>query len=178
MFIRVFTDLVDADLVIKTLTLVTLGAIILAPTSTNKSWQLPFESPHRLIRAYLQPTSDYSAGHRGVDFEVSNAEPLLAPADGIISIAKKIVNRDVLAITHEGGFVTEFEPVCSDWPAGTAVTKGDTIGSACEPDVDYVSHCQNNTCMHFSLRLHGKYLSPLALIGGLNPSRLLPYARG
>jgi murein DD-endopeptidase MepM/ murein hydrolase activator NlpD len=156
---------------ISIFTLATLG-----PAGTI--WQAPFDSPHRLVRPYLQPASDYSAGHRGVDYEVELDEPLFAPADGVIAVSKVIVNRGVLAIKHGAGLVSELEPACSDLSVGASVLKGQVIGWACPAEVDYAQHCPADSCVHFSLRFEGKYLSPLALIGGLNPSRLLPYARG
>jgi murein DD-endopeptidase MepM/ murein hydrolase activator NlpD len=146
--------------------------------STSTSWQVPFDTPHRLVRQYLQPASDYSAGHRGVDYEIESGEPLFATADGVVTVARKIVNRGVLAIKHGAGLVSELEPACSDLPVGSNVHKGELVGWACPPDDDYSQHCPDDLCVHFSLRFEGKYLSPLALIGGLNPSRLLPYARG
>jgi murein DD-endopeptidase MepM/ murein hydrolase activator NlpD len=152
------------------LSLFTLAA--LGPTGA--SWQDPFDSPHRLVRPYLQPASDYSAGHRGVDYEIEIGEPLFAPADGVITVSKVIVNRGVLAIKHGAGLLSELEPACSDVPVGTTVLKGEVIGWACSAADAYTQHCSVDSCLHFSLRLEGKYLSPLALIGGLNPSRLLP----
>ncbi len=153
-----------------------LALVSLEPIDSG--WQIPFDSPHRLARQYLQPNSDYSAGHRGVDYEIETGEILFAPADGVISVSKVIVNRGVIAITHGAGLVSELEPACSDLPAGTMVLKGQEIGWVCTPSDSYQQHCSNELCLHFSLRSEGKYLSPLALIGGLNPSRLLPYARG
>ncbi|MEN9962284.1 MAG: hypothetical protein RIS66_697 [Actinomycetota bacterium] len=144
----------------------------LGPSSSG--WQIPFEMPHRLVRQYLQPASDYSAGHRGVDYEIEPGEPLVAPADGVISVARLIVNRGVLAIKHGTGLVTELEPACSDLDEGTPVRKGDVIGWVCAAGETYSQHCSDDLCVHFSLRSEGMYLSPLALIGGLNPSRLLP----
>jgi murein DD-endopeptidase MepM/ murein hydrolase activator NlpD len=147
-------------------------------TELNAGWQVPFDSPHRLVRQYIQPASDYSSGHRGVDFEVEPGEPLFAPADGVISVSRLIVNRGVLAMKHGAGLVSELEPACSELAVGDIVRKGDKIGWVCPASETYVQHCQDDLCIHFSLRFEGKYLSPLALIGGLNPSRLLPYARG
>jgi murein DD-endopeptidase MepM/ murein hydrolase activator NlpD len=149
-----------------------------AVTEPTLSWQIPFDSPHRLVRQYLQPASDYSAGHRGVDFEIEPGEPIFAPADGVLSVSRVIVNRGVLAIRHGANLVSEVEPACSMLTVGESVRKGDMIGWACEASETYAQHCPDDTCLHFSLRHEGKYLSPLALIGGLNPSRLLPYARG
>lgn len=149
-----------------------------AGPSVGSNWQLPFDTPHRLVRQYLQPASDYSAGHRGVDYEVEPGESLFAPADGVISVARVIVNRGVLAIKHGSGLLTELEPACSELEVGRSVKKGEVIGWACQAGETYSQHCPDDACVHFSLRFEGKYLSPLALIGGLNPSRLLPYARG
>jgi murein DD-endopeptidase MepM/ murein hydrolase activator NlpD len=161
------------------LKLAILSLFTLATLDPNVlGWQAPFDSPHRLVRPYLQPASDYSAGHRGVDYEVEIDEPLFAPADGAITVSKVIVNRGVLAIKHGAGLLSELEPACSALPVGTKVLKGQVIGWACSAADDYTQHCQADSCLHFSLRQEGKYLSPLALIGGLNPSRLLPYARG
>lgn len=141
-------------------------------------WQIPFDTPHRLVREYLQPASDYSSGHRGVDFEIEPGEPIFAPADGVVSVSRVIVNRGVLALKHGVGLVSELEPACSDLGVGVTVRKGEVIGWACQAGETYAQHCPSDACLHFSLRSNGRYLSPLALIGGLNPSRLLPYARG
>ena len=154
------------------------GSVSDSGSSSVESWQTPFDSPHRLVRQYLQPASDYSSGHRGVDYEVEPNEPLYAPADGVISVSRLIVNRGVLAIKHGAGLVSELEPACSDLAVGTSVQKGDVVAWVCAPDDTYSPHCPDDFCIHFSLRSEGRYLSPLALIGGLNPSRLLPYARG
>jgi murein DD-endopeptidase MepM/ murein hydrolase activator NlpD len=139
---------------------------------------MPFDSPHRLVRPYLQPASDYSSGHRGVDYEIEPGEALFAPADGLITVSRVIVNRGVLALRHGNGLVSELEPACSNLDEGSAVRKGQQIAWVCQADETYIEHCPEDVCIHFSLRREGKYLSPLALIGGLNPSRLLPYARG
>ena len=88
-------------------------AVLNFPAGNSTAWQLPFTGPHRLVRAYLQPTSDYSAGHRGVDYEISKDEQLYAPADGVISVARWIVDRPVLAIRHGQTLVTELEPACA-----------------------------------------------------------------
>lgn len=165
--------------IILLLTLTSLGPMSAAELAiSSNSWQVPFDSPHRLVRQYLQPASDYSSGHRGVDYEIEPGEPLFATADGEITVSRLIVNRGVLAIKHGSGMVSEIEPACSDLEVGSQVTKGQEIAWACPAEETYSQHCSEDTCIHFSLRREGKYLSPLALIGGLNPSRLLPYARG
>ena len=158
--------------------LVTVALLIPAISTTSSSWQMPFLSPHSLIRPYLQPNSDYSAGHRGIDLAASIGETIYAPADGAVRFSGKLVDRGVLSINHAGGMISELEPICTSLKPGETVKKGQPVGSLCMPDASYKSHCPRSACVHFSLRIAGAYASPQALIGGLNPSRLLPYARG
>jgi murein DD-endopeptidase MepM/ murein hydrolase activator NlpD len=149
-----------------------------ALSQSSLGWQMPFNAPHRLLRLYLQPNSDYSAGHRGIDLEAAIGETVYAPADGQVNYVGKIVNRGVLSLNHVGNLVSELEPVCSTLKAGALVSRGQAIGQICLPDVSYKSHVPGLTSIHFSLRVSGRYLSPQKFVGGLNPSRLLPYALG
>ena len=138
-------------------------------------WRVPLEPPVQLIEHFRQPSSDYSAGHRGVDYQVSLGQSVFAPADGTVWFVGRVVNRNIISLKHGSSILTEFEPVCSTLLAGEPVAIGQVIGEVCDPAPSYRQHCDALRCMHFSLRHEGRYLSPLALIGGLNPSRLLPY---
>lgn len=148
-------------------------------------WSLPFEDSDtgtstvtgkglQLINHYRQPNSEYSAGHRGVDYQVSLNQTVLAPADGQVRFVGVVVDRPLLTLSHPGGEITEFEPLCTDLKVGDLVSRQDPIGWVCDAKPSYRKHCQDVRCLHFSLRKNDWYLSPLALIGGLNPSRLLP----
>jgi murein DD-endopeptidase MepM/ murein hydrolase activator NlpD len=151
---------------------------LLALSSPTNDWQLPLDAPVQLVRHFKQPSSDYSAGHRGVDYAVIEEQPVFAAAEGKILYSGQLVNRSLVSISHSNKFVSEVEPVCSDLRKGDSVHRGQPIGFVCQPKTRYVNHCPGQICLHFSLRKDGSYLSPLALIGGLSPSRLLPYARG
>lgn len=135
----------------------------------------PVRNP-KLVRSYLQPTSDYSAGHRGVDYRVSLGEEVLAPADGKVWFSGKVVNRELVTIkTTDGRALLEVEPVCSAPPAGTTVLVGQVIGEVCDADQNYRQHCEDLRCLHFSYRMKDGYLSPVWVMGSLQPSRLLPW---
>ena len=138
-------------------------------------WRVPLAPPVQLINQYRQPSSDYSAGHRGVDYQVSLGDSVFAPADGTVWFVGKVVDRNIISLKHGSSILTEYEPVCSTLAAGENVALGQLIGLVCDADRGYRQHCPGARCLHFSLRFTGQYLSPLALIGGLNPSRLLPY---
>ena len=149
------------------------GLVIGSPAAdlTYSGFSLPFADPKPVINAYRQPNSDYSAGHRGVDFEVAIGTEILAPADGEIWYSGQLVNRPVLSLRHGDELLTEFEPACSTLVRGQKIKRGQPIGFSCAGDANYRQHC--DSCLHFSTRLNGEYLSPMYLLGQLNPSRLL-----
>jgi murein DD-endopeptidase MepM/ murein hydrolase activator NlpD len=144
-----------------------------APASAFESWIVPVAEP-KLVRQFLQPSADWSAGHRGVDYLVTLGEPVFASHRGEISFSGLVVNRSVVSIRHENGLVSSVEPLCPIVLAGDVVKTGQVIGTVCFPD-NYRSHCGLDTCLHFSLRTANGYLSPLVKIGGLSPSRLKPW---
>lgn len=135
-------------------------------------WRTPLESPI-LAREFLQPSADWSAGHRGVDYLAGAGSKVFAAHSGVITFSGMVVNREVITIQHDGGLKTSYEPVCSSVTKGDEVKTGMEIGVVC-PNREYVSHCGLRTCLHFSMRNENGYLSPLIKIGGLSPSRLKP----
>jgi septal ring factor EnvC (AmiA/AmiB activator) len=121
--------------------------------------------------------TEYGEGHRGIDLATQVGEPVLSPADGEISFVGKVGYRNVISVRFGNSLTASMEPVCSDLVEGTFVLMGEEIGLVCEPDPEYIWHC-SETCLHFGTRSEAGYFSPLALIGGLSPSRLVYQARG
>lgn len=151
------------------------------------TWQLPAPSLGKtqqltppvvgsaLINSYRQSETEYSAGHRGVDYEVELGQGVFAPAAGTVHFVGKVVDRQLISLSHQGQLLTAFEPVCSTLKRGQEVKQGDLIGEVCEADISYDQHCYRVFCLHFSIRKNGEYLSPLWFTGELTPSRLLPW---
>jgi hypothetical protein len=83
----------------------------------------------------------------------------------------------VVSVRFGNSLSASVEPVCSELFEGSQVSIGDEIGLVCEPDPEYVWHCAE-TCLHFGTRSEAGYFSPLAIIGGLSPSKLAYQARG
>jgi hypothetical protein len=135
----------------------------------------PVASP-QLVRSYLQPTSDYSAGHRGVDYRVSLGDPVVAVTSGTVWFAGKVVNRSVVTLRDSAGNLVEVEPVCPTVTASAVVNLGDPIGRVCDADQNYRSHCEAMRCLHFSYRTPNGYLSPIWVMGQLAPSVLAPWS--
>jgi murein DD-endopeptidase MepM/ murein hydrolase activator NlpD len=163
---------------VLTLLLIATGMLFsflpkVSSASASDLWMVPVDSP-QLVRQFLQPTADWSAGHRGVDYLVTIGQPVFAPHDGEVTFSGTVVNRSIVSIRHSNGILTSLEPLCPSVAAGDEVKTGDQIGTVCFPDA-YQSHCGLDTCLHFSMRTNNGYLSPLVKIGGLSPSRLNPW---
>ena len=143
------------------------------PASALEAWRVPLNEPI-LVNEFRQPSADWSAGHRGVDYLVNDGEPVFASHAGVISFSGAVVNRSVLSIRHENGLTSTFEPVCGIATTETRVETGELVGKVCSSS-EYQSHCGLRLCLHLSLRSPNGYLSPLVKLGGLSPSRLKPW---
>lgn len=148
------------------LLLVTLAVLPGARPVAAGDWAWPVSAPHPIVRPFVAPETRYSAGHRGID--VATEDPrVFAPAAGIVHFSGVVVDRPVLSIRHPGGLISSFEPVDSPLVAGTAVGRGDVVGTLLP------GHC-SVLCLHFGVRLDGEYVSPLLYLGGIPRSVLLP----
>ena len=167
----------------KSLAMLQLGSFL----ALALSWQIPApslgsETPvnppivgSSVVNQYRQSETPYSAGHRGVDYEVVLVQGVFAPTDGTVHFVGQVVNRQLISLDHGQELISAFEPVCSQLSEGESVVSGQLIGEVCEGEASYDPHCDSNICVHFSVRKNGEYLSPLWFTGELTPSRLLPW---
>ena len=145
------------------------------PSQGSQSQFSPPVVGSSVINHYRQSETPYSAGHRGVDYEVVLAQGVFAPADATVHFVGQVVNRQLISLAHHEQLLSSFEPVCSTLIEGESVQKGQLIGEICEGDETYQPHCQSQSCLHFSIRKNGEYLSPLWFTKELKNSRLLPW---
>lgn len=139
----------------------------LAAPPPDRRWVWPVAAPHPVVRSFAAPATAYGAGHRGIDVGAASESPVVAPDDGVVFFAGVVVDRPVLSIAHSGGLVSSYEPVSSALPAGTPVGRGSVVGTLLP------GHCAES-CLHFGVRLHGEYVSPLNYLGGVPRAVLLP----
>jgi murein DD-endopeptidase MepM/ murein hydrolase activator NlpD len=147
-------------------------------SSPSQASQVQFSPPvvgSSIFHQYRQSENEYSAGHRGVDYEVVLGQGVFAPADAAVHFVGTVVNRQLISLSHDEELLSSYEPVCSRLIEGEPVQKGELIGEVCEGDETYSPHCQSQTSLHFSIRKNGEYLSPLWFTGELKNSRLLPW---
>ncbi|GAA3748643.1 hypothetical protein GCM10022239_25030 [Leifsonia bigeumensis] len=138
-----------------------------AIASGSTTWVWPLDPPHTVARPFIAPATPYASGHRGIDLHGAVGSAVYAPADGVVHFSGVVVDRPVISIRHPGGLVSSFEPVTSELVAGTVVHRGDTIGALQSGDC-------GAPCLHFGVRLHGEYVSPLRYLVGIPRSVLLP----
>ncbi|TFC90268.1 M23 family metallopeptidase [Cryobacterium sp. TMT4-31] len=145
----------------------TLGAA-LPGQAAPAGWAWPVGPPRELTRPFEAPTSRYAAGHRGIDLVAGEGHPVRSPADGVVTFAGTVVDRPVLSIQHGEDLVSSFEPVTATVSEGDRVLAGQVVGV-----VATGSHCTAR-CVHFGVRRHGQYISPMLFLGGLARAILLP----
>jgi len=126
-----------------------------------------------VINQYESPLTEYGAGHRGIDLPATMGSEVISPVSGEISFSGQVGYRDSISIKFAGTMWASLEPVCSDMAEGTLVSAGEPIGTVCQTNPNYQWHCEI-TCIHFGTRTEDGYFSPLAVIGGLPVSRLVP----
>ncbi|TFD62664.1 M23 family metallopeptidase [Cryobacterium suzukii] len=138
-----------------------------APTMAA-TWVWPVASPHRVTRSFEAPESQYTSGHRGIDLAAAANDAVFAPHDGVVSFAGRVVDRPVLSITQPGDLISTVEPVIATVEEGDRVRAGEVIGTVASG-----GHCPPG-CLHFGVRLHGLYVSPLLFLGTVPRAILLP----
>lgn len=130
-------------------------------------WVWPLEPPIRLLEPFRAPPTPYAAGHRGIDLAAPPGTVVRAAADGVVSFVGPVAGRAVLSIDHGNGIVSAIEPVAASVAVGDRLVAGETVGVTASG-----GHC-DLVCVHFGVRVHGEYVSPLLFLGGLPRAVLL-----
>ncbi|WP_460599524.1 M23 family metallopeptidase [Flexivirga lutea] len=137
-----------------------------APTGTF-GW--PLRPRPAVVHPFDAPPEPWAAGHRGVDLQGTQGQPVLAAGAGTVSFSGVIAGRGVVAIQHPDGRRTTYEPVDDRDPKGTVEARGEPIGSLAAG-----GHCGTTPCLHWGLLVGADaYRDPLTLVEDRRV-RLLP----
>jgi murein DD-endopeptidase MepM/ murein hydrolase activator NlpD len=137
------------------------------PGSATLEYRLPVDDV--VLRRFERPAQRWSRGHRGVDVSATAGTPVLAPADGVVTVSRTVVDRDVLTIKHPDGLRSSLEPLADGLPEGTLVAAGAVVGTVAGAG----AHCGTAVCLHWGVRRGTEYLDPLSLLPGASPVVLL-----
>ncbi|WP_417564580.1 murein hydrolase activator EnvC family protein [Microbacterium sp.] len=135
------------------------------PSRADWVWPL---AAFRIARPYVAPAHEYGPGHRGIDLQPLADGAVRAPQAGVIAFRGSVAGRPLITIDHGDGLVTTLEPVASALAPGTAVTRGEDVGT-----IALGGHTAPGT-VHFGVRLYGEYVNPMLLLGGVRRAVLLP----
>jgi len=126
-----------------------------------------------VLRRFAVGPHPWSPGHRGVDLAGSPGQRVLSAGAGTVTFAGVVAGRGVVAVGHEGGLRTTYEPVTAQVRAGATVAAGAPLGVLATG-----THCPT-TCLHWGALRGDVYVDPLTLLRPPAPPVLLPLgARG
>ena len=160
--------------VLTVLTAISVLFLTAAPSSADTvpaparegAWPLS-PRPH-VVGGFDPPSTQWGAGHRGVDLLGRAGQPVHTSLGGTVTFAAPLAGRGVVVVDH-GGTRTTYEPVRASVDVGDDVGRGALIGTL-QPAA---SHCFPRSCLHWGLLRGEDYLNPLTLVGA-GPVRLLP----
>lgn len=135
-------------------------------------WHWPVEEP-RLAKPFRKPTSDWGAGHRGIDLQTKPGEALLSPVDARIDFGGLAFGVPTVVI-EAGSLSSVFQPAClkPGFSSNSQVEIGDDFARVCSSSAQH--HCSLGDCLHWSLRWDKTdYLNPLIMLDELDPAILL-----
>lgn len=138
-----------------------------APAFALPAWQWPVPSTREVARVYRAPTSPYGSGHRGIDISAPLEAEVVAPTTGIVIVAERVVDRDVVTLRIDEDWRISFDGATSAVPVGSVVESGQTVAR-----VSLTPHC---SCVHVGLRYRGEYVNPLLIWGAVPRAVLLPW---
>jgi hypothetical protein len=144
------------------------------PDQTARSpgpWVLPVPGAAE-VEAFDAPEHRWSPGHRGIDLAAAPGTALVAPADGVVTLARRVAGVPVVVVAHgavrsDRELRSTFEAATTDLPVGTLVRRGEAVGTVEE----WAGHCAV-PCLHWGVRRGLDYVDPMSLLHG--PVRLLP----
>ncbi|MFI6311974.1 M23 family metallopeptidase [Nocardia fusca] len=165
-----------AGVVLAVATLLSSGSAAAAPEA-GFDWPL---RPRPVVgRPFEPPDQDWLPGHRGVDLAGAAGQAVYAAGPGVVVFAGKVAGKPVVAILHDGGLRTTYEPVEAQVSVGRRVIRGTRIGELAAGHAG----CPAPACLHWGLRREDtahasrEYLDPLGLLRR-TPIRLKPVEHG
>lgn len=134
-------------------------------------WTWPV-TPPRITAPYRAPAHAYGPGHRGIDLAAAVGDRVVAPDDGVVAFAGRVVDRGVITIDHGDGVVSTLEPVDATVVPGAIVRRGQPVGV-----VATGGHTRPGE-LHLGAREGDAYVNPLRFLSALPRAVLLPCCGG
>ena len=126
---------------------------------SDTGWRRPVDGG--VVRAFVEPASEYAPGHRGVDLAALSGTPVRAAGAGTVTFAGDVAGALHVVVAHRNGLRTSYS-----FLADVAVRSGDVVTTA-----TVVGHTGGTDAdsghdvgvVHFGLRVGERYVDPMAL---------------
>ena len=136
------------------------GPVPTAASKTKINWRVPLRSAYTVTSEHDEqrspPKYKKSYRHQGIDLAIYQGAPVVATADGLVTVNSKNDNSgNFLMMDHGDGFTSVYAHLLlASAGAGSRVKAGDVIG--------YVGSTGNSTGphLHFEIRENGKSVDP------------------
>ena len=130
-------------------------AFCAAPSARGASLDLVQPAPGPITRHFEQPATQYSAGHRGIDFGVPIGTVVVAAAAGTVSFAGQVGGSLFVSVDHPGGLRTTYS-----FLSAVLVKKGQALSQGQPIARSGPGAAGEQPNLHFGLRSGADYLDP------------------
>lgn len=142
-----------------------------ALAQSTHPWAWPL-APPVVVHRFERPSTEYAAGHRGVDLAGRAGQAVLAVDAGTVTHVGVIAGRGTVTVLHSSGIRSTYEPLAPTVRPGAVVTRGSVLGTLTEG-----GHCGSAPCLHLGAVRGSEYLDPMDLLA-TRRVRLLPLTLG
>ncbi len=140
--------------------------------ATLSSGSLAWPLRGAILRAFEEPISQYSSGHRGIDIAAPLGSPVGASAPGTVTFAGSVAGSLYVTVDHGDGVKTT-----SSWLSAISVKKGDLVVTGQILGSSGAGHPGSaEPHLHFAVRIDGIYVDPLLYLERIDVVDLLHLA--
>jgi murein DD-endopeptidase MepM/ murein hydrolase activator NlpD len=117
-------------------------------------WPYTWPVTAPVIDPFRAPASPYAAGNRGLEFNTTSGQVVVAAREGVVIFAGQVAGRTFITISHPDGVRTTY-----GFAAIIGVRRGEQVRKAQPIAVA-------GEVLHVSARIRDAYVDPAVLFGG------------
>jgi hypothetical protein len=155
------------SMLVSALLIVALPSAAAAPPS---AWLIPpVDAP--ISARFEAPETDYGPGHRGIDYAAPTGTKVRAAGDGTVTFAGPVAGVDAVTVDHGGGLESTYSDL-----GRVLVTEGASVGQGSWLGTVGTPHRSDEPGLHFGVKLHDRYVDPVAYLGPTDVTNALHLA--
>lgn len=119
-----------------------------ATNARRPHYRPPVTAP--ILDPFRAPTGPYGAGNRGIDYDTTHGQWVVAIGLGSVTFVGKVANVPYVTITHPDGLRSSYSLLLTTVLLGQKVRAGQHVGRAAEQ-------------LHLGVRRGGVYIDPASI---------------